>query len=161
MSSASSAVLGFICQLPATSGSGAALLDISVAPPRSAAYSAASAAGAKETTSTRGSASRRCVTERAQEATLASARTGVPAKSKISWGGQAPGRLGRGDARKFGGATLSFLENRDAWQLPAFQVLEGCTTACRHVREASRQTQRSAGRHSIAAPDQREATGLP
>jgi hypothetical protein len=43
---------------------------------------AAQAAGAKETTSTRGSASRRCVTERAQEATPASAP-------------KAPGRLGR------------------------------------------------------------------
>src|SRR5438445_9819303 len=40
---------------------------------RSAARFAASAAGAKETTSTRGSASRRCGTERAQEATPASA----------------------------------------------------------------------------------------
>src|SRR5713226_10050905 len=48
--------------------------------PRSAAYFATSAAGAKETTSTQGSASRRCVTERAQKATLASAK---------------PGRLGR------------------------------------------------------------------
>src|SRR6266851_8327110 len=65
----------------------------SVLRPRSAAYFAASAAGAKETTSTRGSASRRCVTERAQEATPASAP-------------QAPGRLGRGDARNFGCGTL-------------------------------------------------------
>src|SRR4029077_14173903 len=52
----------------------------------------ASAAGAKETTSTRGSASRRCVTERAQEATQASAP-------------KAPGRLGREDARSFGAGT--------------------------------------------------------
>jgi hypothetical protein len=37
--------------------------------------------------------------------TQASAPTGVPAKSKISWGGQAPGRLGREDARGFGGGT--------------------------------------------------------
>ncbi len=43
---------------------------------------AAPAAGAKETTSTRGSASRRCVTERAQESTPASAP-------------KAPGRLGQ------------------------------------------------------------------
>src|SRR5712691_5288822 len=64
---------------------------------------AASAAEAKEPTSTRGSAS--CwgprlvvaglLTERAQEATPAWAPPGVPAKSKISWGGLAPGRLGR------------------------------------------------------------------
>jgi hypothetical protein len=37
--------------------------------------------------------------------TQASAPTGVPAKSKISWGGLAPGRLGREDARGFGGGT--------------------------------------------------------
>src|SRR5229473_5775030 len=71
-----------------------------------AAYFAASAAGAKEPTSTRGSASRRCVTERAQEATPASAPSGVPAKSQISWGGPAPGRLGREDARNLGAVTL-------------------------------------------------------
>src|SRR5216683_2332388 len=49
--------------------------------PSSAAYFAASAAGAKEPTSTRGSASRRCVTERAQEATQASAQPGRLARS--------------------------------------------------------------------------------
>ena len=38
--------------------------------------------------------------------TQASAPTGVPAKSKISCGGLAPGRLIREDARGFGGATL-------------------------------------------------------
>ena len=38
--------------------------------------------------------------------TQASAPIGVPAKSQISWGGLAPGRLGREDARGFGGATL-------------------------------------------------------
>src|SRR5207253_8781633 len=71
---------------------------------------AASAAGAKETPSTRGSASRRCPTERAQKSTLASAPTpGVPAKSQISWGGSAPGRLGREDARNFGGVILRSL----------------------------------------------------
>src|SRR5258708_3083202 len=63
--------------------------------PRSAAYFAASAAGGKGATSTRGSASRGCVTERAQESTPASAPTGVSAKSEISLGGLAPGRLGR------------------------------------------------------------------
>src|ERR1700694_2567374 len=62
---------------------------------------AAQAAGAKKTTSTRGSASRRCVTERAQEATPASAPPGVPTKSQISLDGLAPGRLGREDARNF------------------------------------------------------------
>src|SRR6267378_2714873 len=70
--------------------------------PRSAADFAASAAGAKETTSTRGSASRRCVTERAQEATPASAPiSGSPRNRKIPWGESAPGRLGREDARNF------------------------------------------------------------
>src|SRR5450759_3260933 len=67
---------------------------------------AASAAGAKEPTSTRRSASRRCVTERAQEATPASAPALAPAKTKISWGGPAPGRLGREDARTSGGGPL-------------------------------------------------------
>ena len=38
--------------------------------------------------------------------TQPSAPPGVPAKSQISWGGLAPGRLGREDARIFGGATL-------------------------------------------------------
>src|SRR6266849_9648798 len=61
-----------------------------------AAYFAASAAGAKEPTSTRGSASDRCVTERAQEATPASAPfSGSPRNRKIPWGESAPGRLGR------------------------------------------------------------------
>ena len=32
--------------------------------------------------------------------------SGVPAKSQISWGGLAPGRRGRADARSFGGVTL-------------------------------------------------------
>src|SRR6266852_4640947 len=87
--------------------SAATILRISVSPPRSAAYFAASAAGAKETTSTRGSASRRCVTERAQEATPASApSSGSPRNRKIPWGEPAPGRLGREDARNFGGGTL-------------------------------------------------------
>ena len=68
---------------------------------------ARSAAGAKETTSTRGSASRGCVTERAQESTQASAPTpGSPRNRQISWGGSAPGRLAGEAARKFGGATL-------------------------------------------------------
>ena len=31
---------------------------------------------------------------------------GVPAKSQISWGGSAPGRLARKDARSTGGGTL-------------------------------------------------------
>jgi hypothetical protein len=31
---------------------------------------------------------------------------GAPAKSQISWGGHAPGRLGREDARILGGGTL-------------------------------------------------------
>src|SRR6266852_2068908 len=79
----------------------------SVPKPRTAAYFAASAAGAEETTSTRGSASRRCVTERAQEATTASAPfSGSPRNRKIPWGGTAPGRLGREDARNFGDGTL-------------------------------------------------------
>src|SRR5260370_35957424 len=39
-------------------------------------------------------------------ATLASAPPGVPAKSQISWGGHAPGRLGREDARNFEGGAL-------------------------------------------------------
>src|SRR5713101_7941877 len=65
-----------------------------------AAYFAASAAGAKEPTSTRGSASRRCVTERAQEATPASAAlSGSPRNRQIPWGETAPGRLGREAAR--------------------------------------------------------------
>ena len=32
--------------------------------------------------------------------------SGVPAKSQISWGGMAPGRLDREDARTIGGETL-------------------------------------------------------
>src|SRR5712692_1054516 len=39
--------------------------------------------------------------------TQASAPTGVPAKSQISWGGLAPGRLGRVEARLFGVRRLS------------------------------------------------------
>ena len=31
---------------------------------------------------------------------------GAPAKSQISWGGSASGRLGREDARNFGGVAL-------------------------------------------------------
>ena len=42
--------------------------------------------------------------------TQASAPPGVPAKSQISWGGLAPGRLGREDARNFGGGTLTLLD---------------------------------------------------
>src|SRR5712692_10095778 len=81
--------------------------SISVSAPRSEAYFAASTTGAEETTSTRGSASRRCVTERAQEATTASAPfSGSPRNRKIPWGGTAPGRLGREDARNFGDGTL-------------------------------------------------------
>ena len=38
--------------------------------------------------------------------TQPSAPSGVPAKSQISWGGLAPGRLGREDARNLGGGTL-------------------------------------------------------
>jgi hypothetical protein len=38
--------------------------------------------------------------------TQASAPTGVPAKSQISWGGLAPGRPDREDARTIGGGTL-------------------------------------------------------
>jgi len=38
--------------------------------------------------------------------TQASAPTGVPAKSKISWVGLAPGHVGREDASYLGGATL-------------------------------------------------------
>src|SRR6266851_4847304 len=81
---------------------------LSVSPPRSAGYFAASAAGAKETTSTRGSAfllgppHRRAglLTERAQEATPASAPlSGSPRNRQIPWGETAPGRLGREAAR--------------------------------------------------------------
>src|SRR4029077_14406804 len=84
--------------------------------PRSAAYFAASAAGAKETTSTRGSAylqgttHRRAglLTERAQETTQASAPlSGSPRNRQIRWGETAPGRPGREDARSFGCWTLS------------------------------------------------------
>src|SRR5690349_1755483 len=74
--------------------------------PRSDAYFATSAAGAKEATSTRRNASRGCVTERAQKTTLASAPPGVPTRSETSWGGLAPGRLGREDARTFGSGSL-------------------------------------------------------
>src|SRR5438445_10402634 len=81
---------------------------ISVSPLRSAPKLVAPAAGAKERPSTRGSASRRGVTERAQESTPASAPlSGSPRNRKIPWGEQAPGRLGREDARNFGGGTLS------------------------------------------------------
>ena len=38
--------------------------------------------------------------------TMASAPPGVRTKSQISWGGQAPGRLARADARTIGGETL-------------------------------------------------------
>jgi hypothetical protein len=38
--------------------------------------------------------------------TQPSAPSGVPAKSQISWGGLAPGRLGHEDAWILGGATL-------------------------------------------------------
>src|SRR5712691_11111099 len=70
---------------------------------------AASAAGAKETTSTRGSASHRCVTERAQESTPASAPfSGSPRNRQIPWGESAPGRPGREDARNFGCWTLLY-----------------------------------------------------
>src|SRR6266849_5173855 len=83
----------------------------SVPTPRSAAYFAASAAGAKEPTSTRGSASRRYATERAQEATQASAPlSGSPPNRQIPRGETAPGRLGREDARTFGGGTLLLSE---------------------------------------------------
>jgi hypothetical protein len=34
------------------------------------------------------------------------APSGLPAKSQISWGGPAPDRLGREDARILGGGTL-------------------------------------------------------
>src|SRR5712692_5963415 len=80
-----------------------------------AAYFAASAAGAKEPTSTRGSAyalgspHRRAglLTERAQEATPASAPfSGSPPSRQIPRGETAPGRLGREDARNFGDGTL-------------------------------------------------------
>src|SRR5438270_2790795 len=82
----------------------------SVSAPRSAAYFATSAAGAKETTSTRASASRRCVTERAQESTQASAPlSGSPPNRQIPRGETAPGRLGREDARTFGDGTLGLL----------------------------------------------------
>ena len=39
--------------------------------------------------------------------TQASAPPGVPTKSQISWGGMAPGRLGREGARNVGGETLT------------------------------------------------------
>jgi hypothetical protein len=38
--------------------------------------------------------------------TQPSAPPGVPAKSQISWGGVAPGSLGREDGRTIGGGTL-------------------------------------------------------
>ena len=38
--------------------------------------------------------------------TQPSAPSGVPTKSQISWGGDAPDRLGREDARILGGGTL-------------------------------------------------------
>src|SRR5450759_662497 len=81
----------------------------SITAPRSAAYFAASTGGAKEATSTRGSASCRCVTERAQEPTQASAPARVPTKSKIWRGGRAPARLGREDARTCGAGILASL----------------------------------------------------
>src|SRR5260370_18550336 len=98
----------------------------SVPASRSAAYFAASAAEAKEPTSTRGSAyllgtpHRRVglLTERAQEATPASAPPGVPAKSQISWGGLAPGRLGREDARNFRDWTLNLESGGDRCRPP-------------------------------------------
>src|SRR6266853_4909242 len=89
----------------------------SVSTPRSAADFAASAAGAKEPTSTRGSASRRCVTERAQEATPASAPiSGPPRNRKIPWGESAPGRLGRWIDERFPGRTTD-VDHRDRSRL--------------------------------------------
>ncbi len=38
--------------------------------------------------------------------TQASAPSGAPAQSQISWGGLAPGRPGREDAMNIGGVTL-------------------------------------------------------
>src|SRR3989442_13596012 len=68
---------------------------------------AASAPGAKEPTSTRGSASRRCVTERAQEATPASAK---------------PGRLSRDIAERFPGRATHDREGPTGAEEDAIRV---------------------------------------
>src|SRR5437763_1875076 len=79
---------------------------ISVAASSSDACFAASAAGAKKRVARQG-AHRQMRDEAAPgPLTQASAPPGVLAESKIPWGGMAPGRLGREDARNFGGATL-------------------------------------------------------
>ena len=79
---------------------------MSVSTSRSAAYFAASAAGAKERVAPLGAHHQIRDDAVPGPLTHASAHIGVPAKSKISWGGLAPGRLGREDARSFGGETL-------------------------------------------------------
>src|SRR5260370_9202223 len=77
----------------------------SVPTPRSTAYFAASAAGARDGVA-QGGAQPKLRNDAARgPQTQASAPPGVPAKSQISWGGLAPGRLGREDARSLGGGT--------------------------------------------------------
>src|SRR6266851_3445060 len=79
---------------------------------------AASAAGAKETEHVRERIVR-CVTERAQESTPASALlSGSPRNRKIPWGESAPGRLGREDARTFG-----FPDTYPSWHNPGAPVV--------------------------------------
>src|SRR5712692_5944535 len=51
----------------------------------------------------------------------------VPAKSQISWGGLAPGRLGREDAKDFGGGTL---------QAPRHLVFEAIVARADHLGRA-------------------------
>src|SRR5258708_8839257 len=62
---------------------------------------ATSAAGARERVAALGAHQLMCDDAPPGPLTPASAPPGVPAKSQISWGGHAPGRLGREDARNF------------------------------------------------------------
>src|SRR5256885_12696170 len=82
-------------------------LKSSVPPPRPAARFAASASGAKEGVARLGAhLSMRNDAAPGPLTQASAARSGVPMKSQISWGGEPPGRLGREDARDFGGGTL-------------------------------------------------------
>src|SRR6202022_4081052 len=53
-----------------------------------------------------------------------------------------------------GTVPLRLLQNRDAGQLPALEVLEGGAAACRDPREAAGQPYRLDGRGGVAAADE-------
>jgi hypothetical protein len=74
--------------------------------PWAAAYSGALTAGAKEGVAQEGAQPSLRDDAAPGPLTQASAPPGAPAKSQISWGGTAPGRLGREDARASGDGAL-------------------------------------------------------